>query len=101
MDVKIKPNMQVNYKNLPQPVKDVAEGLETQFAEHLLQEMRKTIPKENEDSGTLQFYNSLLDHERAKLIAQDENGIGLKEVIIKQLYPQAYKQQRVRGETHE
>jgi Rod binding domain-containing protein len=73
------------------PYEDVAEGMESNFTSHLLQEMRKTVPKENPDSSAMEYYNSLLDFERAQLMAKSDSGLGVKKVILDQIVPQHMK----------
>lgn len=79
-------------KNNPvKPYEDIAEGMEANFTSHMLAEMRKTIPKENPDSSAMEYYNSLLDYERAQLMAKSEGGLGVKKVILDQIVPQHMK----------
>lgn len=73
--------------NPVKPYEDVAEGMEANFTSHMLAEMRKTIPKEKPDSTAVNYYNSLLDSERAQLMAQSESGLGVKKIILDQIVP--------------
>ena len=75
------------YENVPKEYMDVAHGMETQFINHMLNEMRKTVKSTEPDSSATKYYKSLMDHERAKIMADTENGIGLKDVILDQIYP--------------
>lgn len=86
--VKVKPN---KYKNVPKAYTDIAEGMETQFINHMMNEMRKTVHSEKPDSNANKYYKSLLDHERSKIMAATDNGIGLKDVILDQIVPQHLK----------
>lgn len=79
------------YKNVPKAYTDIAEGMETQFINHMLNEMRKTVHSERPDSNANKYYKSLMDYERSKIMAATDNGIGLKEVILDQIVPQHYK----------
>lgn len=79
------------YKNVPKPYLDVAQGMETQFINHMMNEMNKTVKSEQPDSSAEKYYKGLLDNERAKIMAQTENGIGLKEIILDQILPQHLK----------
>lgn len=78
-------------QNPVKPYEDVAEGMETSFTSHMLAEMRKTIPKESPESSAMEYYNSLLDSERAQLMAKSESGLGVKKVILDQIVPQHMK----------
>lgn len=79
-------------KNNPvKPFEEIAEGMEANFTSHMLAEMRKTIPKESPDSSSMEYYNSLLDYERAQLMAKSDSGLGVKKVILDQIVPQNMK----------
>ncbi|HLW57579.1 MAG TPA: rod-binding protein [Bacteriovoracaceae bacterium] len=79
-------------KNSPiKPYEEIAEGMEASFTSHLLAEMRKTIPKETPDSSATEYYNSLLDYERAQLMAKSDTGLGIKKVVLDQIVPQHLK----------
>lgn len=77
--------------NPVKPFEDIAEGMEANFTSHMLAEMRKTIPKESPDSSAMEYYNSLLDYERAQLMAKSDTGLGIKKVILDQIVPQNMK----------
>ena len=72
---------------VPKPYLDVAKGMESQFARYMFEQMRKTVP-ESEQSTAQDFYNSMLDDERARLLAQRNEGKGLQRLILEQIYPQ-------------
>lgn len=86
------------FKNVPKEYLAVAEGMESQFIEHMVGEMRKSVKPTTPESSATQFYNSLLDSERSKIMSQTENGVGLKEVILDQIYPQYKKLQKPSNE---
>ncbi len=77
--------------NPVKPYEDVAEGMETNFTSYMLAEMRKSVPKETPDSSAMDYYNSLLDSERAQLMAKSDSGLGIKKVILDQIVPQNMK----------
>jgi len=91
----LKINSQLNpqaVKTSPvKPFEEIAEGMETNFTSYMLAEMRKTIPKETPDSSAMDYYNSLLDQERAEAMAKSESGLGIKKVILDQIVPQHMK----------
>ncbi len=92
--MKISPDKQFSTTQQTNPVKpyiDIAEGMEENFTSYMLAEMRKTIPKETPDSSAMDYYNSLLDSERAQLMAKSESGLGVKKVILDQIVPQHLK----------
>lgn len=75
------------YENIPKEYMEVAEGMETQFVNHMLTEMRKSVNSAEKDSNANEYYKSLMDFERAKIMTETGTGIGLKEVILDQIYP--------------
>lgn len=91
--VKVTSNAQaISTKHNPvKQYEEIAEGMETTFTSHMLAEMRKTIPKESPESSSMNYYNSLLDSERAQLMAKSESGLGVKKVILDQIVPQHMK----------
>jgi len=73
------------YKNVPKEYLQVAEGMESQFTNHLLNEMRKSVKA---PSGPAEgIYRSMLDAERSKLMAQTNTGLGIKDVVLREIYP--------------
>lgn len=73
---------------------DVAEGMEANFTNHMLGEMRKSVNKETPDSAAMDYYNSLMDDEHSKTMAASKNGLGVKGMILDQILPQHLKQLR-------
>jgi Rod binding domain-containing protein len=94
--VKITPQVQAlstaQRTNPVRPFEEIAEGMEANFTSHMLAEMRKTIPKETPDSSAMEYYNSLLDFERAQTMAKSDSGLGIKKVILDQIVPPHMKQ---------
>lgn len=80
------------FKNVPKPYLDVAKGMEKQFIGHMIKQMKSTVQSEKPDSSATQYYKSLMDDERAGIMADTENGIGLKDIILDQILPQHMKQ---------
>tara|TARA_B100001971_G_scaffold214585_1_gene252879 strand:+ start:87609 stop:88031 length:423 start_codon:yes stop_codon:yes gene_type:complete len=76
------------YKYVPKEIMKVAEGMESQFINHMINEMRKTVNKNEPMNQAERFYNSKLDEEYAKIMSETKSGLGLKEMIIEQLAPQ-------------
>ena len=79
------------FKNVPKPYMNFVEGMERQFTNHLLKEMRKTVHPTEPETQAEKYYKSIMDDERAKLMAESDTGLGIKEVILDQIYPQ-YKE---------
>ncbi len=79
------------YKNVPKPYLKVAEAMEAQFTNHLLGEMRKTVHSANPETQAEKIYKSMLDDERAQMMANSHSGLGVKDLVLDQIYPQ-YRQ---------
>ncbi len=82
----------INQRKTPQdPYKKVARNMETQFLQHMLQEMQKTVHKDKEDSTQTKYYNSLLNYEHAKVMAEKNEGKGIQKLILDQIMPSSRK----------
>jgi len=90
--IQIRNKPKVTKPSIPKPYTDVATGMEQQFLNHLIKQMRNTIPKEKKDSVSMEYYNSLLDSERARLMTEKNGGLGIQEMILKQILPHHLKQ---------
>ena len=73
-------------KQLEKQLKEVSQGMEEQFAGMLIQEMRKSIDRNEDGSTAMKIYESMLDQEYARILAE-QGQLGLGDVIIKQLAP--------------
>ena len=75
-------------EQVPAAYREVAQGLEAQFIELMLQEMEKTVHHSATDQAS-EFYRSSLNNERAKLMAEHGGGMGIAKLILQQIYPAA------------
>ena len=74
---------------IPKQYKEVAAGMEQQFAEMMLDQMNRTVGEsEDEESsgGGMDYYKSMQKSERAKMMTQQKN-LGLQDMILNQIYP--------------
>ena len=85
INIKTKPPAKGPTK-IPQAYKNIAEGMERQFLEYMLEKMKDTAKTENQDSAT-KYYNSLMNNEHAKVMAKKNGGLGLQKMILQQIYP--------------
>ena len=72
---------------IPEPFKKVARGMEEQFINYMLGQMNKSVDKAKDASSAMDYYNSLQDNERSKILANKDGGLGLQKVILNQMYP--------------
>lgn len=81
------------YKNVPKPYLDVAKGMEKQFINYMISQMRNSVKSETPESSAEKYYKGLMDNERSEIMANTANGIGLKDMILDQILPNHLKQQ--------
>ena len=74
-------------REIPKVYENIAEGMESQFAKMMIDEMRKTVDKSEATSSAMDFYNSTLDTEYAQVMSKGK-GLGLKKLILDQIYPE-------------
>lgn len=87
-NIQQKPNQSGKYKNVPKAYLDFAKGQERIFANHLIKQMRKGIDKTQQESTAERYYKGLMDDEIAKVISESDSGLGIKDVVLNQIYPQ-------------
>lgn len=71
-----------------EPYQKIAKGMEKQFSNFLINEMRKTVIQTNPDQHEMKFYRSLLDSEYADVMSSKGKGLGIQDLILKQILPQ-------------
>lgn len=74
--------------NIPKPYRNIASGMERQFLEYMLEKMKATISDE-EQSTSQNYYNTLQTSEQAKAMAENDEGMGVQELILNQIYPKS------------
>ncbi len=77
-----------SFKYVPTAFKKVAQGMETQFSEFMLNQMRKGTLLDEDDSSSMDYYKDLMDTETAQAMAKKEKGVGIQKVILDQMYPE-------------
>ena len=82
---------------VPEPFQKVAQGMEEQFADFMLNEMNKTVDQSasgegQSDEAGMEFYKSLQKTEQAKIMAA-KNTLGLQKIILDQIYPKNMRNQ--------
>lgn len=79
-------------KYIPKQYQEIAESMESQFAEAMVKQMNQTIDETPSVDSGMDYYKSLLTTERAKMMAK-QNNLGLQNMILDQIYPK-----RIRNE---
>jgi len=73
------------------PYRKVAKKMEENFLNFLIQKMRQSSPASEDKSTSMNYYKGLLDQERAKIMAEANGGVGIQDVILRQIAPGRYK----------
>ena len=82
-DIRMEQKQQVahdKYKGVPKQAIQLGEQYEEHFTNHLLKEIQKSSGRKL--GSTEAVYNSWLNEERAKMMAQSDTGLGIKDVVI-------------------
>ncbi len=75
-----------SYQYIPKAYVDVAKGMEKQFLNYMLEQMKKTTEEKEGDTSS-QYYNSLMTSERAGIMSEQNEGMGISKLILDQIYP--------------
>ena len=75
-------------QEIPEEYRRVARGIESQFIQYMIEQMKRTIDRVQPDSSALKFYRSILNNHQANIMAEKDNGLGLQKIILDQIYPQ-------------
>jgi Rod binding domain-containing protein len=83
----------VYYKGMkiPKEYLELAQSMETQFIEQMLEQMTQDLSGD-EVSAAQNYYKSLQNQERAKIMATSEKNTGITDVVLNQILPAHYKQ---------
>lgn len=73
---------------IPKPYREVAQGMEEQFLEFMIQQMKNSIQKTDESSSAMDYYESLLTEQQSQQMAGKDGGIGIQDLILDQVYPE-------------
>lgn len=78
-------------KYVPEDFKKVAGGLEQQFVQYMLKQMNKSIGKGESEGSAMDYYKDLQNTEQAKTLTNTNNGVGVQELILNQIYPKKFR----------
>ncbi len=79
------------FKRAPKAYRDIARGLEKQYIQMMLDQMKKTADSSKPDSTATKYYKSLIQDEHATVMSEKNNGLGLQEMILEQIVPNHLK----------
>lgn len=87
------------YKNhhIPDAYIKIAEGMEQEYVKFMLKRMKGSIDKNGPESSAMNYYNSLMTTEQAKKLVQQNGGLGIKSMILDQIYPKELRMNRKGG----
>jgi Rod binding domain-containing protein len=78
-------------KYIPDPYKKVASAMEKQFLNFMISKMNQTIKKNDKNSSAMDYYQGLLTQERSSIMANNNGGVGIKKLILDQIYPNHFR----------
>lgn len=84
-------NSDQNQQYIPKPYKDVAKGMEAQFTQFMLTKMNDSISRTKPLDSAGNYYESVMTEERAKILSEKGQGIGIQNLILDQLYPSRFR----------
>ncbi|OFZ14140.1 MAG: hypothetical protein A2X86_04625 [Bdellovibrionales bacterium GWA2_49_15] len=76
---------------VPKDYVEVAEAQEASFLKLMFDEMKNSIEHAEEPSSAEGIYQSLLTDEQAQSLASHPDGVGIKNLILDQIYPQKFR----------
>ena len=79
--------LRADVHRIPKPYRDVARGMEQQFIQYMVEQMKRTIDPAKKASSALKYYHSVLNRHQADMMAKNNEGLGLQKVILDQIYP--------------
>ena len=67
-----------DHRYIPQAYVKIAESMEAQYVEYMLNKMKETVPKNRPDGPAMSYYQSLLTKEQAFKMVRSSEGFGIK-----------------------
>ena len=68
--------------------------MESQFAKLMLDQMNNTVDRsEGENDSATNIYRDLLTNEQADLLSKNNDSLGLKDIVLDQIYPKKFRNQ--------
>lgn len=77
---------------IPEPYKNVAEGMEKQFTEYMLEQMDNSVDRADDSNSATDYYDSVMREQRADVMAKNSE-LGLQKTILDQIYPERMRNQ--------
>ena len=75
-------------KYIPQSYMKAAKGMEKQFLEYMVKQMKKTVNRQKEPSTAMNYYDSVMTTEQTEALSDKDGGLGIRQMILDQIYPQ-------------
>ena len=87
-------------RKIPEAYLKVARGVEQQFVQYMLKQMKKTVNTANPESSALNFYKSILNNHQSRIMVEKNGGLGLQKIILDQIYPHNNKNKTLSKESN-
>ncbi len=78
-------------KYIPKKYKEFAQGMEQQFAKYMVQQMNKNSGQSQEMNTANSYYKDLLTNEHTKALTETNNGLGIQDLILDDVYPKKFR----------
>lgn len=75
---------------VPEQFKEVARGMEKQFADFMVEQMMKTVGSET-GSQAESYYRSLMNSEQSDALTKNSGGLGIQDLILDEIYPRKFR----------
>ena len=76
---------------IPKKYKDLASGMEKQFAKYMVEQMTKDVQMTDKNSPSGDYYQDILVEEYTKKLSDSGNGLGIKDIILDDIYPKKFR----------
>lgn len=91
MDTSLRKTPKQNRQYIPKPYKDIAKSMEAQFTQLMLNKMKGSVDRAKPLDSSGEYYESMMTEERAKILSQKGEGIGIQNLILDQIYPTRFR----------
>ncbi len=75
---------------IPKQFLEVAQGMEKQFADFMVEQMMKTTGSEETNQAEA-YYRSLMNSERSDSLTKNGGGLGVQDLILDEIYPRKFR----------
>jgi restriction endonuclease len=78
-------------KYIPKKYTEFAQGMEQQFAKYMVEQMNKSSGQSQKMDTASSYYKDLLTNEHTKALTETNNGLGIQDLILDDVYPKKFR----------